>query len=105
MAAIAFTDAQLEQIRMTAAQIPRRLRNIYLERIVQLLGDRDFGDGDVHRAARAAAGEIPARAASGASWPLSVARKSKSMAACNKHVTKQTVETTCPMWDNPAEKG
>ncbi|HVI13990.1 MAG TPA: hypothetical protein VM822_14050, partial [Pseudolabrys sp.] len=58
MAAIAFTDAQLEQIRMTAAQIPRRLRDAYLRRIVQLLDGRDFGDADVHRAARAAAGEI-----------------------------------------------
>jgi hypothetical protein len=37
MAAIAFTDAQLEQIRMTAAQIPRRLRDAYLQRVVQLL--------------------------------------------------------------------
>ena len=36
MAAIAFTDAQLEQIRMTAAQIPRRLRDAYLQRVVQL---------------------------------------------------------------------
>jgi hypothetical protein len=58
MAAIAFTDAQLEQIRMTAAQIPRRLRDAYLRRVVELLDGRDFGDGDVHRAARAAAGEI-----------------------------------------------
>ena len=58
MAAIAFTDAQLEQIRMTAAQIPRRLRDAYLRRIVQLLDGRDFGDEDVHRAVRAVAGEI-----------------------------------------------
>ena len=58
MAAIAFTDAQLEQIRMTAAQIPRHLRDAYLQRVVQLLNGRDFGDGDVHRAARAAAGEL-----------------------------------------------
>jgi hypothetical protein len=55
---LAFTDAQLAQIRMTATQIPRRLRDAYLQRIVQLLDGRDFGDGDVHRAARAAAGEI-----------------------------------------------
>jgi hypothetical protein len=58
MAAIAFTDSQLEQIRMTAMQIPRRLRDAYLRRVVELLSGRDFGDGDVHRAARAAAGEI-----------------------------------------------
>jgi hypothetical protein len=58
MAAIAFTDAQLEQISATATQIPRRLRDAYLQRVVQLLNGRDFGDGDVHRAARAAAGEI-----------------------------------------------
>jgi hypothetical protein len=55
---LAFTDAQLAQIRMTATQIPRRLRDTYLQRVVQLLNGRDFGDGDVHRAARAAAGEI-----------------------------------------------
>jgi hypothetical protein len=54
MAAIAFTDAQLEQIKMTAAQIPRHLRDAYLQRVVQLLNGRDFGDGDVHRAANAA---------------------------------------------------
>jgi len=34
MAAIAFTDAQLEQIRMMATQIPRRLRDAYLQRVV-----------------------------------------------------------------------
>jgi len=34
MAAIAFTDAQLEQIRMMATQIPRRLRDAYLQRLV-----------------------------------------------------------------------
>ena len=55
---VAFTDAQLEQISAMAAQIPRRLRDAYLQRVVQLLNGRDFGDGDVHRAARAAAGEI-----------------------------------------------
>jgi hypothetical protein len=58
MAVIAFTDAQLEQIRMTAAPIPRRLRDAYLQRVSELLDGRDFGDGDVHRAARAAAGEL-----------------------------------------------
>jgi hypothetical protein len=68
MAAIGFTDAQLEQIRTIAAQIPRRLRDAYLRRIAEVLNGRDFGDGDVHRAARAAAGEImhgprPAQAA------------------------------------------
>ena len=34
MAAIAFADAQLEQIRMMATQIPRRLRDAYLQRLV-----------------------------------------------------------------------
>jgi hypothetical protein len=59
MAVIGFSDTQLEQIRMIAAQIPRRLRDAYLQRVVQLLNGRDFGDGDVHRAARAAAGSVP----------------------------------------------
>jgi hypothetical protein len=58
MAAIRFTDHQLAEIRMTATQLPRRLRDAYLRRVVELLNGRDFGDGDVHRAARAAAGEI-----------------------------------------------
>jgi hypothetical protein len=56
--ALAFTDAQIRQIMTAAYQIPRRLRDAYLQRVVQLLDGRDFGDGDVHRAARAAAGEI-----------------------------------------------
>jgi hypothetical protein len=58
VAVLAFTDQQNQQITLTATQIPRRLRDAYLQRIVQLLDGRDFGDGDVHRAARAAAGEI-----------------------------------------------
>ena len=56
--ALAFTDAQIKQITTTAAQIPRALRRRYLQRVSELLNGRDFGDGDVHRAARAAAGEI-----------------------------------------------
>ena len=51
MPAIAFTDAQLEQIRMTAAQIPRRMRDAYLRRVGRIVRLWDFGDGDVHRAA------------------------------------------------------
>jgi hypothetical protein len=58
MAALAFTDTQLEQIKTVAYQLPRDLRRHYLQRIAELLVGRDFGDGDVHRAARAAAGEI-----------------------------------------------
>jgi len=69
MAAIV-TDAQLEQIRMTATQIPRRLRNAYLQRVVQLLNGRDFGDGDVHRSGACRGGRDHAPAAPGASWPV-----------------------------------
>ena len=58
VAVIRFSDHQLEQISAMATQIPRRLRDAYLQRVAQLLNGRDFGDGDVHRAARAAAGEI-----------------------------------------------
>jgi hypothetical protein len=57
-AAIALTDAQLQQVMTAAYQIPRALRRRYLERVSELLNGRDYGDGDVHRAARAAAGEI-----------------------------------------------
>jgi hypothetical protein len=56
--AIAFTDAQLRQVMTAAYQIPRVLRRRYLQRVSELLNGRDFGDGDVHHAARAAAGEI-----------------------------------------------
>jgi hypothetical protein len=37
MAAIAFTDAQLEQIMTAAYQIPRALRQRYLQRVSELL--------------------------------------------------------------------
>jgi hypothetical protein len=58
MAVIALTDAQLRQVMTAAYQIPRALRRRYLERVSELLDGRDYGDGDVFRAARAAAGEI-----------------------------------------------
>jgi hypothetical protein len=50
MAVIGFTDTQIEQIKMTAAPIPRRLRGQYLQRIAERLRGRDFDDGDVYRA-------------------------------------------------------
>jgi len=37
MAAIAFTDAQLQQVMTAACQIPRALRRRYLQRIAELL--------------------------------------------------------------------
>jgi hypothetical protein len=43
VAALAFTDQQIQQITTTAAQIPRRLRDAYLRRVVELLDCRDFG--------------------------------------------------------------
>jgi hypothetical protein len=50
MAVIGFTDTQIEQIRATAAQIPRRLRDEYLRLLAQLLDGKDFGNADVWRA-------------------------------------------------------
>jgi hypothetical protein len=58
MAVIGFTDTQIEQIRATAAQIPRRLRDEYLRLLAQLLDGKDFGNADVWRAAHAAAREV-----------------------------------------------
>ena len=51
MPPIALTDEQYAQLMSTSYAIPRRLRPIYLERVAALLRRRDFGDGDVHRAA------------------------------------------------------
>ena len=42
----------------TAGPIPPDLRSDYLLRIADLLRDRDFGDGDVYRAAAMAAKEV-----------------------------------------------
>jgi len=58
MAAIAFTDAQLEQIRIRMTARHRSHADCWTQRVVELLNGRDFCEGDVHRAARAAAGEI-----------------------------------------------
>jgi hypothetical protein len=58
MAVIGFTDTQIEQIRATAAQNPRRLRDEYLRLLAQLLDGKDFGNADVWRAAHAAAREV-----------------------------------------------
>jgi hypothetical protein len=56
MPPLAFTDARADQD--AGYQLPRALRSAYLRRVAELLAGRDFGDGDVHRAALAAAGEI-----------------------------------------------
>ena len=58
VAALALTDHQLAEIKSMAHQLPRDQRRRYLQRIAELLVRRDFGDGDVHRAARVAASEI-----------------------------------------------
>jgi hypothetical protein len=57
MPPIAFTDAQIEQIKLTGYQVPHHLRDAYLRRLVELL-PRDHGDADVHRAAVTAQREI-----------------------------------------------
>jgi hypothetical protein len=54
---LGFSDAQLAEIRMSAAQLPPWMRSAYLCRLVALLPN-DFGDGDVHRAAIAAARQL-----------------------------------------------
>jgi hypothetical protein len=52
------TDAQLAALRETATPIPRALRPTFLQQVASALSGRDFGDGDVNRAARAAAQRV-----------------------------------------------
>ena len=54
---LAFSEAQLEQIKTFACQLPRHLCSQYLHRLAQLL-PRDFGDADVWRAAHKAVQEV-----------------------------------------------
>jgi hypothetical protein len=58
MSPLALTHAQLEQIMRTAGPIPQDLRSDYLLRVADLLRDRDFGDGNVYRAAAMAAKQV-----------------------------------------------
>ena len=54
---LAFSEAQLEQIKTFACQLPRHLCSQYLHHLAQLL-PRDFGDADVWRAAHKAVQEV-----------------------------------------------
>jgi hypothetical protein len=58
VAPLRLSQEQLEQIMRTAGPIPQDLRSNYLLRIADLLRDRDFGDGDVYRAAAMAAKQV-----------------------------------------------
>jgi hypothetical protein len=55
---IAFTEAQMREIKTAASPLPSSQRAAYLERIAALLAGRDFGDGDVHRAVVRAQREV-----------------------------------------------
>jgi hypothetical protein len=52
------TDQQLAALREIATPIPRALRPSFLQDVASTLSGRDFGDGDVNRAARAAARRV-----------------------------------------------
>jgi hypothetical protein len=58
MAPIGLTDAQIEQLRLTAVPIPRSLRSEYLQRVGDAMRARHdggaIGDGDFHRICLAA---------------------------------------------------
>ena len=58
MAPIALTDAQLDQVVTQARQVPRALRDMYLQAVAERLRGKLFDDGDVWRAAVAAQREI-----------------------------------------------
>ena len=57
---LAFSDAQLAQIKTAAFQLPHHLRSEYLRRLAELLPP-DFGDADVWRAAHRAVREVCAK--------------------------------------------
>jgi hypothetical protein len=54
---IVLKDAQLQQIKLSAFQIPYALRGVYLRRLAELL-PKEFGDADVWRASHQAAREV-----------------------------------------------
>jgi hypothetical protein len=58
MLALALTDEQLAQARAVAHPIPWSQRRAYLERVAELLAGRQFGNGDVVRAAARAQREL-----------------------------------------------
>jgi hypothetical protein len=58
MPVLAFTDEQIAELRFAALPIPYRQRQVFLERVVQLLSGRPIGNGDVQRAAQRAQIEL-----------------------------------------------
>jgi hypothetical protein len=58
MAPIALTDAQLDQVMTQAHQVPRGLRDMYLQAVAERLRGKPFDDADVWHAAVAAMREI-----------------------------------------------
>ena len=48
---LAFTDEQLVTIQTIASPLPLGLRGAFLEALAAQLGDRDVGDGELHRCA------------------------------------------------------
>ena len=64
MAPIALTDAQLDQVMTQAHQVPRALRDMYLQPVAERLRGKPF-DADVWRAAVAAMREILMKARAG----------------------------------------
>ena len=48
---LAFTDEQLVTIQTIASPLPLGLRGAFLEALAAELGDRNVGDGELHRCA------------------------------------------------------
>jgi hypothetical protein len=53
-APLALNDTQMTDVLTIGRQIPWALHDAYLQHVAALLRGRDYGDGDVHRAALAA---------------------------------------------------
>ena len=62
LSAPAFTNEQLVTIQTIASPLPLQLRSAFLEALAAQLGDRDVGDGELHRCALEARRLVPASA-------------------------------------------
>jgi hypothetical protein len=58
MRLMSFNDEQLKLISEIAQPVPWRQRGAYLDRVMQLLAGREYGNGDVRQAAVKAQREL-----------------------------------------------
>jgi hypothetical protein len=52
--ALALSDEQLDQVWSVAKTVPQDMRDVYLERLAEMLADKPLGDGFIYRACREA---------------------------------------------------